>query len=220
MVSTTKKVNIALNVGAAIGLTIGGASAIPGSNLPPVVLFYGLLFAGICKAVSSTLTQASGDSDEAQGITPTQVAMSQALHDQAKALPAVSTSATTTTITSPTAVVVKTALVLLCLGLVYGCSTSAVTTTAKANAAAVATVDAAMTGWATYTKSHTVPANTILAVANAYNVYYDSELVVSNVLTAYVTNPSTNNGAIVTAAIVGVAQSQSNLLNIVSTFSK
>jgi len=78
------QIKLALDVVGAIGLTIGGATAIPGLGLPPQVLAWGLLVAAICKAVSSQLSQVKGSSDEAQGITPAQINASQAIHDAAK----------------------------------------------------------------------------------------------------------------------------------------
>ena len=60
-----------LNIAAAVGLTVGGASVLPYCNLPKSVLFYGLLLASICKTVAGELVQIKGVSDEAQGIAPT-----------------------------------------------------------------------------------------------------------------------------------------------------
>ena len=80
-----KQIKLALDIIGAIGLTIGGATAIPGVGLPPQVLAWGLLVAAICKAVSSQLSQVKGQSDEVQGITPQQVTASQAIHDTAAA---------------------------------------------------------------------------------------------------------------------------------------
>ena len=90
-----KQIKLALDIVGAIGLTIGGATAIPGIGLPPQVLAWGLLIAAICKAVSSQFSQVKGDSDEAQGITPAQISASQAIHDAAK----VATVTPTVTIT-------------------------------------------------------------------------------------------------------------------------
>lgn len=89
---TTAKANLALNIIASIGLAVGGASTIPGFNLPSQVLFWGLLIAGIAKAVSSQLVQVKGESDEAQGISPGQVAASQAVHLAATVAPAPTTT--------------------------------------------------------------------------------------------------------------------------------
>jgi hypothetical protein len=59
-----------------------------------------LLIAAVCKAVSSQLSQVKGNSDEVQGITPAQVAASQAIHDAAKVTPTVVATVTTPTPTS------------------------------------------------------------------------------------------------------------------------
>jgi hypothetical protein len=48
------------------------------------VLAYGLLLAAICQAIAGNLVQVKGESDEAQGITPQQLAAVQAVHDNAK----------------------------------------------------------------------------------------------------------------------------------------
>jgi hypothetical protein len=73
-----------LHVASAIGMTLGGASTIPGLSLPPHVLAYGLLIAAICQAIAGNLVQVKGESDEAQGITPAQLTAVQAVHDAAK----------------------------------------------------------------------------------------------------------------------------------------
>ena len=86
-----------------VGLTIGGASAIPGSNLPPIVLFYGLLIAAIAKSVAGELVQIKGQSDEAQGIAPAQVASVAAIHaTAAQVTPALPVTAPKTPTTPPT----------------------------------------------------------------------------------------------------------------------
>ena len=97
----TSNVNIALSVVAAIGLTVGGASTIPGANLPSYVLFWGLLLAGVCKAVSSTLVQAKGESDEAQGITPAQKQAVADIHANAATAPVPAAPAAPVKATSP-----------------------------------------------------------------------------------------------------------------------
>lgn len=94
---TNSQIKLALDIIGAVGLTVGGATAIPGLGLPPQVLAWGLLIAAVCKAVSSQLSQVKGNSDEAQGITPAQVTASQAIHDAAKVTPTVVATVTTPT---------------------------------------------------------------------------------------------------------------------------
>lgn len=93
---TNSQIKLALDVTGAVGLTVGGATAIPGLGLPPQVLAWGLLIAAVCKAVSSQLSQVKGNSDEVQGIAPAQVAASQAINDAAKVTPTVVTTPTPT----------------------------------------------------------------------------------------------------------------------------
>ena len=103
---------------------------------------------------------------------------------------------------------------------IIGCSTDAVKTTAAANGTIVASVNIAMANWATYTQTHTVTAAAINSVSNAYNVYYNSELLASNVLSVYAQNPTTNNATLAAQAISGIAMSQTNILNVITTLSK
>lgn len=93
---TNSQIKLALDVTGAVGLTVGGATAIPGLGLPPQVLAWGLLIAAVCKAVSSQLSQVKGNSDEVQGIAPVQVVASQAIHDAAKVTPTVVATPTPT----------------------------------------------------------------------------------------------------------------------------
>lgn len=112
-------------------------------------------------------------------------------------------------------------LMLVGLLIFAGCSTDAVKTTAAANGTIVASVNIAMQNWATYVATHTnVTASAINSVSNAYNVYYNSELLASNVLSVYASNPSTNNAVLAQQAISGIAMSQTNILNIIETFTK
>jgi len=71
---STKTVHYVVNIIAAIALTVAGSTTIPGCPIPQVAIFWCLLIAGVCKAVEPLLVQASGASDEEQGITPCQKA--------------------------------------------------------------------------------------------------------------------------------------------------
>lgn len=75
---------LALDCIAVACMALGGASTIPGTGLPPQFLAWGLIIGSVAKAVSSQLSQVKGNSDETQGITPSQIATSQAIHDAAK----------------------------------------------------------------------------------------------------------------------------------------
>jgi hypothetical protein len=220
----TRTLKTVLDCIGAVGLAVAGATAVPGFGIPPACIFYGLLAAGVCKAVSGQLSQVTGASDEQQGIAPAQVAAKDAVHDAAKT----GAQVVTTTINSPTTTTTTKALPLIMLvticsslWLVQGCSTSEALQAGQANGAVVASADAAMQAWSGWVKTHpTTSAASILAVSNAYNVYYNSELVVSNLCVAYVTNPSTNISGLITLATRTVAASQTNLANIVNQLSK
>lgn len=206
----TRTLKTVLDCVGAGALALGGAAAVPGFSMPPWLIFVGLALAGICKAVSGQLSQTTGQSDEAQGIAPAQVAAAQAIHDAAKA---------------PVVATVKVGLLALVIGgslfLAQGCKTSVALQAGQANGAIVASADAAMQAWSGWVKTHpsTSPAS-ILAVSNAYNVYWNSELVVSNLCVAYVSNPTTNISSLITVATQTVAASQTNLANIVNQLSK
>jgi hypothetical protein len=80
---TKTNIKLTLDCLAAVSFALGGASTIPGSGIPPQALAWGLIIGAMAKAASSQLSQVKGESDEKQGITPAQVATSQAIHDAA-----------------------------------------------------------------------------------------------------------------------------------------
>jgi hypothetical protein len=223
---STKTLSRILNIIAAIGLTVGGASAIPGSNLPPVVLFYGLLLASIAKAVASELTQIKGESDETQGITPQQIASVAAVHAAAVAAsPNVPTTATTTTTTTavstpPTATKLGLLALFLVGSLFVSSCKSATTTALNADAVIITSVNAAMTAWASEVNSGKATAAQITTVSNAYNVYYNSQLTLSNLASLYVASPSTNLSQAILLGEQTLAASATNIVSIVNTLTK
>jgi hypothetical protein len=83
-----------LNIVAVVAGTVGGASTVPGLNLPAPILAYGLFVALVCKAVAAELVQVKGQSDEAQGITPQQTSAVAAIHQAANTPPAASSTST------------------------------------------------------------------------------------------------------------------------------
>lgn len=101
-----------------------------------------------------------------------------------------------------------------------GCSTNAAKNTAAINGAAITAVDQGMSYWAAYSQTHPVSSNEIVTISNAYNVYYNSECVFSNVLTVYAQNPSTNTAVLVGDATQGVLGSSTNLINLIGAFTK
>jgi hypothetical protein len=124
-------------------------------------------------------------------------------------------------VTTASTVVKVLAFGLLLFGLASGCKSDATVAASAVNGAVVTSVDAAMTGWASYTKTNiNVSAASILAVSNAYQVYYNSELVLSNLSTVYVSNPTTNAARLIGDAVTTIGLSATNLLNIVQQLSK
>ena len=73
MWSSVKIISVTLDCISAAGLALG-ASATAGSSFNPDHLADGLIIAAVAHAISGVLKQASGDSDEVQGITPQQLA--------------------------------------------------------------------------------------------------------------------------------------------------
>jgi hypothetical protein len=90
-------------------------------------------------------------------------------------------------------------------------------TALKTNGVVVTTVDGSMKGWAIWTQTHSVPDAQIIAVSNAYNAYYQSELVLSNSFVVAVTQ--TNNSLLQTVTASARASEQ-NLINLIQQFSK
>jgi len=103
-------------------------------------------------------------------------------------------------------------ILLAFAGVLVACSTAL-----KTNGVVITTVDTAMKGWGIYTQSHPVTDAQIFAVSNAYNAYYQSELVLSNTFVVAVTQ--TNNNLLQTVTQSATA-SQANLLNLIQQFSK
>lgn len=110
--------------------------------------------------------------------------------------------------------------VIACVLCLIACSTNAVKNAAAINGAAITTVDQGMNYWAAYSQTHPVTSNQINTVSNAYTVYYNLELISSNVQAGYVANPTTNTEALASEALIGVVSSRSNLLNLVTMFTK
>jgi hypothetical protein len=127
--------------------------------------------------------------------------------------------APTATVVIPAAALKVLTLGLLLAGLAVGCAT-AVKDLAAVNGAAVQSVDQAMTQWSAYTQTHTVSSGSILSVSNAYNAYWNTEIVVSNTLATYVSNPNTNTAEVIQDLLTGVSSSSSNVVNLVSQFAK
>lgn len=99
------------------------------------------------------------------------------------------------------------------LTLVMGCNSNSL----KATGVTISTVDAAMKGWAVYTQSGKGTDSQILTVSNAYVAYYNAGIVMSNTWADYVQN---TNATVPVLAVQVWGQSGTNLINIVSEFTK
>lgn len=98
-----------------------------------------------------------------------------------------------------------------------GCSSTSTSTALKVNGAVITTVDGAMKGWAAYTQSGKGTAAQILAVSNAFVLYYNAEMTASN--TWVIAVGQTNNTLLQTVTEAAQA-SQNNLFNIISQFTQ
>jgi hypothetical protein len=106
-----------------------------------------------------------------------------------------------------------------------GCSTGTVQKAVGVNGTIIAGVNTLMAGWAGYVNSKVTAGNPpsitlskdIVAVSNAYNIYYTSELISSNAAYFYAQNPtnvSFSNNAYI--ALMTLNASQSNISTLIS----
>lgn len=116
-----------------------------------------------------------------------------------------------------TLAILASGMLFFAFALALGTLPTSCSTALQTNGAVITTVDGAMTGWAQYTQTHTVPASEILAVSNAYNAWYSTELIASN---TWVIAVSQTNYSLVQTIAASVAANQTNLLNLIQTFSK
>jgi hypothetical protein len=107
------------------------------------------------------------------------------------------------------------------------CSTNQIAQASAANGVVITSVDGAMGLWASYINSHitsnapTAQQNAeIIAVSNSYVAYYNCEIVLSNTAAAYVASPTTNLAQAYTLAEKAVYNSQSNIVGLVTQFTK
>jgi hypothetical protein len=111
------------------------------------------------------------------------------------------------------------AMAIFILGtMMSGCGTDATTTAVNADAVVIPTVNAAMQIWAAEVNAGKATSNQIVSVSNSYAIYYQSQLILSNLAMAYVTTPSTNLSQAITTAEQAVAASGSNVVAIVNAF--
>lgn len=101
-----------------------------------------------------------------------------------------------------------------------GCTSNDIKTTSAINGATVGAVDTALQVFSEYSLAHPVNSNTVAAISNAYNVYYNAELTLSNLSMVYVSLPNTNTAALITAEGTAIGQSATNLINIINSIIK
>lgn len=94
---------------------------------------------------------------------------------------------------------------------------NATTTAIKAEGVTVATVDTGMKTWAIYANSGQATKDQVDAVQNAYNTYYNAQVIAEAALEKVVSGSSTNS-ADVTTANAAVLTAQSSLLLILSQY--
>lgn len=126
------------------------------------------------------------------------------------------------TIWKDRALVIITMICALGLGVIAhtGCSSDATSTAVNADATVITGVNAAMTTWAAYVNSGKATQSQLATVSNAYNLYYQSQLIASNLATAYVENPGTNMATAEQNALTAALQSQTNIINIIGQLTK
>ena len=122
------------------------------------------------------------------------------------------------------ATVAKVALILLCIGgslwLGSGCAKDVTSNAVNADATVITGVNAAMTTWASYVNSGKATQSQVNTVSNAYSLYYQSQLIASNLAVAYASNPATNLAAAEQNALLAALQSETNIVNIIGQLTK
>lgn len=116
-------------------------------------------------------------------------------------------------------VILALAAVASALAIIIGCS-SATQTAINGDAVVIPSVNAAMTAWAAKVNSGDVLATEVASVSNAYSIYYQSQLVASNLASAYASNPTTNLQTAAENAVQAAVASQTNLVQLINLLSK
>ena len=99
-----------------------------------------------------------------------------------------------------------------------GCGTTPTQTAASIETVGVPTVDAAMHTWANWCAATNATAAQINTVSNAYTVYFNAQIVASNVLACAASNPGTTVNI---SNIVNTASASAGaLVNIVTLYTK
>ena len=111
------------------------------------------------------------------------------------------------------------ACIALALGFA-GCGTTATTTAVNSDAVLIQTVNGALAAWAAYVNAGKATRSQVDTVSNAYNVYFNSQVVASNASYLYVISPTTNSSQVVSLTLAAALASQTNLVAIINQLSK
>ena len=74
--------------------------------------------------------------------------------------------------------------------------------------------------WANYVNEGKATQTQVASVSNAYSIYFNSQLVASNLAQAYVLNPSTNLANALQLAVSTATASQTNIVLIIGQLTK
>lgn len=124
-------------------------------------------------------------------------------------------------------------IILICIvlnviiSLTPGCGSTPVDTVGKVEGITVPSVNAAMSGWRDWVVAGHATQAQVDAVKKAYITYYNAQLVASNAVDSYFaakalpdTNAMASAQALVLSSTANVGQSQTNLLNLITTLKK
>lgn len=89
----------------------------------------------------------------------------------------------------------------------------------KSEGVLITTVDTGMKAWALYVNAGRATQAQVNAVKQAYNTYYNAQLIAEAALTTYISTGSTNS-ADITGNATAVANAETALLNLLNTYIK
>lgn len=100
--------------------------------------------------------------------------------------------------------------------LVTSCGTTPVTNAANADALLITSVNTGMTTWAQYVNAGKATQSQVDAVKNAYDTYYNAQLIVKAALETSITTTNANaaDSASASAAVTNAETALLNLLNL------
>jgi hypothetical protein len=114
--------------------------------------------------------------------------------------------------------IIATISALLIVSTYTGCKTQTPATTIyKVEGGIITTVDTGMQGWAMYVNQGHGTQVQIDAVKNAYNTYYNAQIVAKAALEQYMISGSTNTVSIATASLA-VSGAETSLLSLLNQY--